>query len=178
MSTTCAGCGCALPEGYLPCNGNNKHQESRTDGAGSLSGTCVEQAEKGAEELWLEATRLLNSINEIRAKPYFNAVAMWDIVMGQNAALMCQLKANALRLQRIEDKLGIDVTKEVSSFQRSRYWNEEVSSQTAWANPLLPRAPDGYINNCALANGHEESECQMCQNACPDHERFAMERVK
>ena len=30
------------------------------------------------------------------------------------------------------------------------------------------RTPDGTINNCALANGDEESNCQMCRNACPD----------
>ena len=36
----------------------------------------------------------------------------------------------------------------------------------------LPRTPDGDINNCALANGVEEKDCQMCQERCPDRERF------
>ncbi len=39
------------------------------------------------------------------------------------------------------------------------------------------RIPEGYlgagdINNCALANGVEEKDCQMCQERCPDRERF------
>jgi len=36
----------------------------------------------------------------------------------------------------------------------------------------LERTPDGDINNCALANLGDESECQMCPAACPDRERF------
>ena len=36
------------------------------------------------------------------------------------------------------------------------------------------RTPDGTINNCALANGEPEAECQMCGGACPDHDRFRM----
>jgi hypothetical protein len=30
------------------------------------------------------------------------------------------------------------------------------------------RGPDGKINNCALENGDEEKNCQMCKGACPD----------
>lgn len=30
------------------------------------------------------------------------------------------------------------------------------------------RNPDGYINNCALANSDEEKNCQMCEGRCPD----------
>jgi hypothetical protein len=26
-TTTCGGCGCSLPEGYLPCTGDNKHRQ-------------------------------------------------------------------------------------------------------------------------------------------------------
>ena len=33
-------------------------------------------------------------------------------------------------------------------------------------------APDGNINNCALANGAEEKSCQMCKGTCPDRDRF------
>jgi hypothetical protein len=41
----------------------------------------------------------------------------------------------------------------------------------------LPRSPDGTINNCALANGDEESNCQMCGGECPDRHRFASEET-
>lgn len=67
----------------------------------------IAEAEKAADELWQEAIELTISIKEVRSHPSFNGGALWDIVMGQNAALLCQLKANALRLQRIEEKLGI-----------------------------------------------------------------------
>lgn len=36
----------------------------------------------------------------------------------------------------------------------------------------LPRNADGNINNCAIANGFLESECQMCAGICPDRNRF------
>lgn len=36
----------------------------------------------------------------------------------------------------------------------------------------LPRTPSGTINNCALACGYPEAECQMCPNKCPDRARF------
>jgi len=43
---------------------------------------------------------------------------------------------------------------------------------------LLARNSNGDINNCALANGHEEVECQMCLNVCPDRERLKHKRLK
>ncbi len=36
----------------------------------------------------------------------------------------------------------------------------------------LERTPDGHINNCALANGDSEENCQMCDGQCPDRSRF------
>ena len=39
----------------------------------------------------------------------------------------------------------------------------------------LERTPDGRINNCALANFDEESNCQVCHGTCPDRERLAVE---
>jgi len=30
----------------------------------------------------------------------------------------------------------------------------------------------GYINNCALANGDEEGNCQVCDGTCPDRKKF------
>lgn len=37
----------------------------------------------------------------------------------------------------------------------------------------LERTSDGDINNCALANGDEESGCQMCLGSCPDRLRLS-----
>lgn len=38
---------------------------------------------------------------------------------------------------------------------------------------IVPRAPDGTINNCALACGQPIASCQMCQNGkCPDAEKL------
>jgi len=34
--------------------------------------------------------------------------------------------------------------------------------------PMLPRTPDGHINNCSLANHDLEANCQMCDGKCPD----------
>lgn len=34
------------------------------------------------------------------------------------------------------------------------------------------RTPDGYINNCALVNGDDEDDCQVCSGRCPDRNRF------
>lgn len=35
------------------------------------------------------------------------------------------------------------------------------------------RLPNGYINNCAMANGQHESSCQVCGGNCPDRKMFA-----
>lgn len=43
--------------------------------------------------------------------------------------------------------------------------------------PLLPRTPEGDINNCAIANGESESTCQMCRASCPDRARFNPDRL-
>jgi hypothetical protein len=37
---------------------------------------------------------------------------------------------------------------------------------------MLPRNPDGRINNCAIACVTIESECQMCKGICPDKQKF------
>lgn len=37
---------------------------------------------------------------------------------------------------------------------------------------LYERTPDGHINNCALANGDERKNCQVCKEQCPDRARF------
>jgi len=37
---------------------------------------------------------------------------------------------------------------------------------------LYVRDSDGNINNCALANGDERKNCQMCSEQCPDRARF------
>jgi hypothetical protein len=35
------------------------------------------------------------------------------------------------------------------------------------------RTPDGHINNCSVANGDEEKNCQICGGGpCPDRARF------
>ena len=34
--------------------------------------------------------------------------------------------------------------------------------------PPWVRGPDGKPDNCAIANGAPESECQMCAGSCPD----------
>ena len=36
----------------------------------------------------------------------------------------------------------------------------------------LERTPEGFINNCALVNGDEEHECQVCLGDCPDRQRL------
>jgi hypothetical protein len=35
-----------------------------------------------------------------------------------------------------------------------------------------PRTPQGTINNCALANGDAEVNCQVCRGSCPDRGRL------
>ena len=43
-------------------------------------------------------------------------------------------------------------------------------------NPSLPpvmlRTPEGQINNCSLANGDAEANCQICGGNCPDRDLF------
>lgn len=34
------------------------------------------------------------------------------------------------------------------------------------------RKPGGAINNCALANGFDADDCQVCGGACPDRARY------
>lgn len=36
----------------------------------------------------------------------------------------------------------------------------------------LPRTPDGRVDNCSLANGEREGDCQVCGGACPDRSRY------
>jgi hypothetical protein len=44
------------------------------------------------------------------------------------------------------------------------------------ASPTLldrfERTPDGHVNNCSLANGEAERDCQICEGACPDRVKF------
>lgn len=42
------------------------------------------------------------------------------------------------------------------------------ASQVKFLQNNLERTPDGYVNNCAIANGHEAEECQVCGGTCPD----------
>jgi hypothetical protein len=34
------------------------------------------------------------------------------------------------------------------------------------------RTPEGHINNCNLANGADEEDCQICDGRCPDRKKF------
>lgn len=43
---------------------------------------------------------------------------------------------------------------------------------TCRACVLRHRTPEGHINNCALANGANEADCQICGGDCPDSTRF------
>lgn len=65
---------------------------------------------------------------------------------------------------------GVDAQLEYLNGNVDAEWWEEVLA--AEEPEDLPRCPDGTINNCALANGHSESECQMCDGRCPDRGRF------
>ncbi len=40
-------------------------------------------------------------------------------------------------------------------------------------DPLFVRLDDGSINNCSLANGEPEKDCQICHGTCPDRALFA-----
>jgi hypothetical protein len=42
------------------------------------------------------------------------------------------------------------------------------------------RCPDGHINNCALANGDEEKNYQVCPGSCPDkrQEKHVNDEIK
>jgi hypothetical protein len=48
----------------------------------------------------------------------------------------------------------------------------EVGAPTGTRVPVFPRTTNGNINNCALANGDFESNCQICGGSCPDRGRF------
>lgn len=37
--------------------------------------------------------------------------------------------------------------------------------------------PEGYVNNCALRNGADEEECQVCAGTCPDKARLVKEAI-
>lgn len=36
---------------------------------------------------------------------------------------------------------------------------------------ILLRTPEGFINNCSLANGEKEADCQICNGNCPDRDK-------
>lgn len=42
----------------------------------------------------------------------------------------------------------------------------------AGIDPKRIRTPEGTINNCALANGDYETNCQVCKGNCPDREKL------
>lgn len=44
--------------------------------------------------------------------------------------------------------------------------------ERAGVPPTMVRTPDGAINNCAIAAGYDERECQVCGGACPDRGRY------
>lgn len=41
-------------------------------------------------------------------------------------------------------------------------------------NITWTRNPGGDINNCALANGDNEEDCQVCDGRCPDRKKFGV----
>ncbi len=46
-----------------------------------------------------------------------------------------------------------------------------ISGDSEGFPSLYDRTPEGYVNNCALANGAEQKDCQVCV-VCPDRHRF------
>lgn len=38
--------------------------------------------------------------------------------------------------------------------------------------PDYDRTPEGYVNNCGLRNGLNESDCTVCEGVCPDAGRL------
>lgn len=53
------------------------------------------------------------------------------------------------------------------------HWLHFMKCEGGSVHPdTLPRNEDGYINNCALNNGAEEKDCQMCKGNCPDRHKF------
>lgn len=44
--------------------------------------------------------------------------------------------------------------------------------ESAGLPATLIRTPHGAINNCAIAAGYDERECQICGGACPDKGRY------
>lgn len=66
-----------------------------------------------------------------------------------------------------------DTPDEVRAAEKAERRAAERASGLVWldgSNRGLPieRTPLGSINNCAVANGAEMSECQMCSGRCPD----------
>jgi hypothetical protein len=52
---------------------------------------------------------------------------------------------------------------------------EAEELMAAGVHPTKIRTPDGQINNCAMAHGLPESDCQVCDGTCPDRSRFVAE---
>lgn len=50
----------------------------------------------------------------------------------------------------------------------------EEKTSTGWRpkGHRFERTPEGHINNCSLANGEPEKDCQICNGHCPDRRRY------
>jgi hypothetical protein len=63
---------------------------------------------------------------------------------------------------------GIDDQLEYLYSEGGHDWMEELFVRDGG----YERTPDGHINNCALANGDDEKNCQICNGKCPDKAKF------
>lgn len=60
----------------------------------------------------------------------------------------------------------------LASIDEMKHWNMPTEERVILGDREHVRTPDGHINNCALANGDMEENCQVCGGRCPDHDKF------
>ncbi len=72
----------------------------------SESETEIVNLEQASEDFMGEANDLWQSTDGVRGHPSFNGISNFEVLRFEHAAILTQLKANALRLERVEAQLA------------------------------------------------------------------------
>lgn len=94
--------------------------------------------------------------------------------------LMPRVSANTLaRIQRLTEEHGACIAemqgenigylfRAVNGVQIANRVKTAAGAHRPTHGERFERAPDGHINNCAVANGDPMADCQICNGTCPD----------
>jgi len=116
----------------------------------------------------VEALLEKKSLSQADRKQIANALGRVEMMLTSSAPFYLEM------FEESAQKVVLHAKSEIDAFVTHNVFTEglkAIAERKVDEKLTLPRAPDGHINNCALANNAPEEECEMCKE-CPDRERF------